>query len=42
MPSQPDEPSGAHGQPKNEDLFRIYIAFVAIAALLMMSLPLLA
>jgi hypothetical protein len=42
MPPQPDEPPGANGQPKNEDLFRIYIVFVAIAVLLTVSLPLLA
>lgn len=28
--------------PKNEDLFRVYVAFVAIAVLLSLSLPLLA
>lgn len=34
--SDPGEPS------KNEDLFRIYVALVAIAVLLSLSLPLLA
>jgi hypothetical protein len=38
MPS-PDKPPGADGPRKNEDLFRIYIVFVAIAALLALSLP---
>ena len=38
MPS-PDMPPGADGQRKNEDLFRIYVVFIAIIALLTLSLP---
>lgn len=37
---RPDQPSDTNGPPRNEDLFRIYIAFVAIAVLLTVSLPL--
>jgi len=35
----PEEPSSAEGRAKNEDLFRVYMAFVAIAVLLTVSLP---
>lgn len=35
----PEEPSSAEGRAKNEDLFRVYIVFVAIATLLSLSLP---
>ena len=35
----PDKPPGADGQRKNENLFRVYMVFVAIAALLALSLP---
>ena len=38
----PDKQSSGDGPPRNEDLFRVYIAFVAIAVLLSLSLPLLA
>jgi hypothetical protein len=38
----PDKQSNGDGPPRNEDLFRLYIAFVAIAVLLTLSLPLLA
>lgn len=37
----PDKQSSGDGPPRNEDLFRVYIAFVAIAMLLSLSLPLL-
>ena len=40
--SSPDQQSSGEGPPRNEDLFRVYIAFVAIAVLLSLSLPLLA
>jgi hypothetical protein len=39
MPS-PGQQSNGDGPPKNEDLFRVYIAFVVIAVLLTLSLPL--
>jgi hypothetical protein len=35
----PDKPPGSDRQRKNEDLFRVYMVFVAIAALLALSLP---
>ena len=39
--SRPEKQPAPVEPPKNEDLFRVYVAFVAIAVLLSLSLPLL-